>query len=56
MFDPIPIMLATGRVRAAVEDPVPEPRPARPRLLAARALRTLADRLDQPRPMTAPAG
>jgi hypothetical protein len=46
MHDPLPILLATERVRAGVERPRPEPRRhARRRALAA-TLRRLADRVD----------
>jgi hypothetical protein len=45
MFDPIPIMLASEKVRAAIECPEPEPR-RRARRRAAGMLRRLADRLE----------
>jgi hypothetical protein len=54
MFDPIPLLLARDAVRARTEGPVPEPRPARARLLLASGLRRLADRVEgriaHPRP------
>jgi hypothetical protein len=46
MFDPIPILLARDGVRARIEGPVPEPRPARARLLVASLLHRLADRVE----------
>jgi hypothetical protein len=46
MHDPLPILLATERVRSGIERPRSEPgRHARRRALAA-ALRRLADRVD----------
>jgi hypothetical protein len=54
MFDPIPLLLARNAVRAHVEGPVAEARPARARLLVASVLRRLADRVEgriaHPRP------
>jgi hypothetical protein len=56
MLDPIPIHIAHDRVRAGMEDPVPERPPARSRVLVASLLHRLADRVEgrtaHPRPAT----
>lgn len=56
MLDPIPIHIAHERVRAGIEDPVPERSPARSRVLVASLLHRLADRVEgrtaHPRPAT----
>jgi hypothetical protein len=56
MFDPIPLLLARDGVRSRIEGPVPEPRPARARVLVASLLHRLADRVEgriaHPQPAT----
>jgi hypothetical protein len=58
MLDPIPVHIARDRVRARIEDPVPERSPARVRLRVASLLHRLADRVEgrtaHPRPATQP--
>jgi hypothetical protein len=46
MHDPLPILLATERVRAGLDRPRREPRRHGRRRALAAALRTLADRVD----------
>jgi hypothetical protein len=56
MHDPIPIHIAHERVRAGIDDAVPERPPARSRVLVASLLHRLADRVEgrtaHPRPAT----